>query len=79
VGNFLNNCINEDFIRNVDRVVGYGAAYTGVGCDGYFKVEMKFGHQTKFVTKLKLEEYSKPAAAAFLDSILQYFTKLNNL
>ena len=34
-----------------------------------FKVEMKFGHQTKFVTKVKLEEYSKPAAAAFLDSI----------
>ena len=38
MGNFLNNCINkldEDFIRNVDCVVGYGAAYTDVGCIGF--------------------------------------------
>lgn len=79
VDNFITNCINkydEAFIRNVDCVVGYGAAYTGSGYIGFYKVELKFGHTTKFVVKLKLEEYSRPTAAAFLDAILDYFMKI---
>ena len=61
VDNFITKCINkydEAFIRNVDCAVGYGAAYTGSGYIGFYKVELKFGHTTKFVVKLKLEEYS---------------------
>ena len=75
VDNFVTNCINkydEAFIQNVECVVGYGAPYTGSGHIGFYKLELKFGHTTKFVTKLKLEKYSQPAAAAFLDAILDY-------
>ena len=75
VDNFVTNCINkydEAFIRNVECVVGYGAPYTGSGHIGFYKLELKFGHTTKFVTKLQLEKYSQPEAAAFLDAILDY-------
>ena len=61
VDNFVTNCINkydEAFIRNVECVVGYGAPYTGSGHIGFYKLELKFGHTTKFVTKLKLEKLS---------------------
>ncbi|XP_065882459.1 uncharacterized protein [Dysidea avara] len=81
VGNFI-ACIdecNEDFIRNVDCVEGYGAAYTGTGCIGFYKVEMKFGQAVKIVTKFEMNMYNPASSAAILDSALNYFMNINFL
>ena len=78
VSNFMANVneYSEDFIRSVDSVNGYGAAYTGNGLIGFYKVEIKFGHAVKMVTKLEMNRYQPPTSAAFLDSALEYFTKI---
>ena len=79
VSNFMANVdeYSEAFIRSVDSVNGYGAAYTGNGLLGFNKVEIKFGHAVKMVTKLELDQYHRPtSAAAYLDSALEYFTKI---
>jgi len=80
VDNFITNCVDEyseAFIRDVDCVTGYSAAYTGLGCIGFYKLETKFDHAMKFVTKLIMNQYLQPTSAAFLDSALDYFIKIN--
>ena len=78
VSNFMANVneYSEAFIRSVDSVNGYGTAYTGTGLIGFYKVEIRFGHAVKMVTKLELNQYQRPTSAAYLDSAVEYFTKI---
>jgi len=77
VGNFIYRCKNEKydeaFFQKVDKILGYGVAYTGMGQYGLYKLELQFGHAIKFVTKHKLRHYSQPTSAAFMDAALDYF------
>ena len=47
---------DEISIVKVDRITGYGIAYTGFGDVGFFKLEMKFGKQTRVITKCELQQ-----------------------
>ena len=65
---------DETNIIVVDRIAGYGMAYTGFGDVGFFKLEMKFGEQTKIITKCQLKQRPQQyAAAALMDYLLDYF------
>lgn len=79
VANFVTKCETENseaFIRKVDKVIGYGAAYTGMGHVACYKLEVQFGHVMEFVTKVDLQHYSRPTSAAIIDHALDYFLKM---
>ena len=64
---------DEMSIVTIDRITGYGIAYTGFGDVGFFKLEMKFGEQTKVITKCELQQRPQQYAAALVDHLLDYF------
>ena len=74
---------DEMNIIAVDRIAGYGIAYTGFGDVGFSKLEMTFGEQTKIITKkCPLKQRPQQYAAALVDYLLDYFfdkIKLNYL
>lgn len=75
VSSFLNNCneYEEAFIRDMEKLSAYGIGYTGLGQVGFYKLEIKFGHPMKFITKLELKRRPEPSAASFVDHALDYF------
>ena len=64
---------DEMSIVTVDRITGYGIVYTGFGVVGFFKLEMKFGEQTKVIMKCELQQQPQQYAAALVDHLLDYF------
>ena len=66
---------NEEDIRNVNQVTGYGIAYTRSGDVGFYKLEMKFGETTKIYTKVPIARRIRVYAAALVDHLLDYYFK----
>ena len=65
--------LNERGILEVDTIIGYGMAYTGIGCIGFYELNMKFGGQTEIISKLDISQQPQQYAAAFADFILDYY------
>jgi len=84
IGNFIkavNPPINPSLFTKHDlfklkEFTGYGVACSGDGMVGIYKLEMKFGNVTSFVTKLKLGCRDRPLAASLIDFALQYYERL---
>ena len=64
---------DEKGIVEVDTIIGYGMAYTGIGCIGFYKLKITFDDQTKIISKLELSQRPQQYAAALADSILDYY------
>lgn len=60
-------------LRAFTSIEGYGIAYTGIGDVGCFKLIIKFGQDTKIITKLKLDQCPPQQAASRVDSLLDYY------
>ena len=50
-----NNQYSEDFIVEVNKLSGYGIAFTGYGHFGFYKLSIHFGQPMEFVTKIPLK------------------------
>ena len=55
--------LNGRGILEVDTIIGYGMAYTGIGCIGFYKLNMKFGGQTEIISKLDISQRPQQYAA----------------
>ena len=74
---FLNKCkekkCNAAFIKDVKQISGYGVAYTGMGCVGFYKLQIKFDEVMEFEEKIPLAQYRQPDSAAIVDFAIDYF------
>ena len=72
----INPYENQSFTKNdhleVKRPTGYGMACSGDGMVGAYKLEMKFGQATSFVTKIELGCHDRFLAAGLMDFFLKY-------
>ena len=59
--------LNERGILEVDTIIGYGMAYTGIECIGF---NMKFGGQTEIISKFDISQWPQQYAAAFANFII---------
>jgi len=76
VTTFLNKCekkYDAAFIKDVKQISGYGIAYTGMGCVGFYKLQIGFDGIMEFQTKFPLAQYPQPQSAAIVDYALDYF------
>ena len=64
------NQYSEDFIVKVNKLSGYGIAYTGYGHFGFYKLTIRFGQPMEFVTKVPLKVHPRPEAASYVDFAL---------
>jgi len=61
----------------MDKLIGYGVAYSGVGHTGCYELEVKFGSPMEFVIKLDLQVYFQPTSAACINHSLDFFEGMN--
>ena len=59
-------------LLKLEQLTGYGMACSGDGMVGAYKLEMKFGEYTAFVTKIQLGYRDRIQAAGLMDFILRY-------
>lgn len=57
----------------LNEFTGYGVACSGDGMVGTYRLEMKFGKVTSFVTKLELGCRDRLLAASLIDFTSQYY------
>ena len=57
---------DENYIRNVTQLKGYGVAYSGAGHAGLYKLEMTLNGGMTFVTKIGLHLYDQPINSSCL-------------
>ena len=74
---------NQSFTKNdllkLKRLAGYGMACSGDGMVGAYKLQMKFGEITSFVTKIPLGYRGRLQAAGMIDFMIQYHQKWGNI
>jgi len=63
---------DEAAIQKVTQITGYGIPFIGFGNIGFYKLQIEFGKQTKFITKIQLNQYPQPYAAGLIDYLLEY-------
>lgn len=81
IGNFI-KAVNPPIYQSLftkhdlfklNEFTGYGVACSGDGTVGVYKLEMKFGKVTSFVTKLELGCRNRLLAVNLIDFTLQYY------
>lgn len=73
---FVKNCkqkYDAAFIKNVTKISGYGVPYTGMGCAGFYKLEIKFDNPIQFQAKFPIAQRLQPHSAAIVNYALDYF------
>lgn len=55
------------------QILGYGVPYTGMGCVGFYKLEIKFDKLMQFPAKFPMAQHYQPDSAAIVDYAVDYF------
>ena len=72
-GQSVNQLFTKDDLFKLKEFIGYGVACAGDGMVGVYKLEMKLGKPTLFITKLKLGSRERLLAAGLIDFTLHHF------
>ena len=72
-GQSVNQLFTKDDLFKLKEFIGYGVACAGDGMVGVYKLEMKLGKPTSFITKLKLGSCERLLAAGLIDFTLHHF------
>ena len=75
VTRFVSNLklFTDEELVAVNRIVGYGMVYTGIGDVGFYQLIIAFDEQTKIITRLQVQWRPINQAAARVDALLDYF------
>lgn len=67
--------LNDEAIIDLDMLLGYGIAYSGIGAVGMYTLKIPFNDVTEITTKVELAVHDQVNAAVIVDECLDYYVR----